>query len=105
MEKTFGIRHKFAHQPGCFRTMGQTRLGQVGAAHFLMAWIDALIFLTADDALHNKSCFMIAPAAGLRKSGNFRFLCKNFSYLAPLFPINQNFIASNMPNPGFGLAA
>ena len=74
---------KFAHQPGLFRPIGQPRLGLVAAANFLRAWIATLIFLMADDALINKSCFMIAPAAGLGKSGNFRFLCQNFSYLDP----------------------
>ena len=76
---------KFAHQPGLFRPIGQPRLGLVGAANFLRAWIAALIFLRADDALIN----MIAPAAGLGKSGNFRFLCQNFSYLDPYFLVTK----------------
>jgi hypothetical protein len=85
------VREKFFHPERRTRSFFQIMppkniflvawLGQVGAADFLRAWIAALIFLRADDALLNKSCFMIAPAAGLGKSGNFRFLCKNFSYL------------------------
>jgi hypothetical protein len=68
---------KFAHQ---FRLSGSPRLVQIGAAQFFAAWVAGLIAMMADDTRLNTSFLMIAPAAGLGKSGNFRFLCQKFSY-------------------------